>query len=928
MQETEGLQMSSPSSGSSRDSRESRESSREAFDESGSAPAEPAAEQNDEPGLSLEDVLQKYNLERFQECSDALFEKVEFPKEMVSAVHEMWQAWGAQTGCKETRGEAFYTMLFDAAPSLQLLFKNPKAVTAMRFMEGLGSLVSVMGKPVALFKEVEGIGFRHLDLDVTSIRAGFFREALLEAIEEVLGNNFSMLARAGVHCLLNYTGGAFIYIRREYAGRIKTIMTSWNIVQKSAMEAQQQEEEEQTRDEDETTSVEKKEAKDTEKLPEKKTEKSQPMNQAGQGPAVPEAGASGEGIAEDKAMKVPTTFNEMLLFNASVMGYGNSAWMSIVLLQFDDMVRNVANYTRLQEECDVMSLVLAKYRGKIILPEFKAVTLASLRSLLPQDWDTEHEIAWGWLWENIESLLSAMLGKPLLQEQALERFFLGMPPEEATQLREQLFPSFFALAPAGQDFLKQSATRINFIGDKVVAMTLEMYRAPRRMVEEISALGLRHVGYAIPTEMFPPFVSAGVALMQSHTTDEMVVEAFRWSLALIAKILVRTISEGSTLVMKAINTNHKLTLKKAMDVSSRGQRANDLLRITVGTQSISPFYWSIDSGALVCAQTILEDLLTIRADRDVYYYGCNDLFTRHPEVMKRLCVSAPVLLDTLLNGLVWRSRQTKEGMRRVNYYVKHLIQDLDGNASPNLEWLVQHGDPNVIRHPTVILFADILWHRVASMKFVASKLFSVLILIVFVIGQTVLLRHSSQQTPEEEYVMFACRIVNYVGSLTKLTISQLRKFFADARNGDCRRIFRIPIPAYLFNLQDAASCCLLWILVIMCMQEPFFWCLSDGFGVTQQCEGAEARKDFYSVAAFLAMILYWVLLVDLAIFSMRISAYVLVCGRVAGEVGLFLVAFVLLLLAFSTAISSLYHEMPSKAGAAVWLEELTAMSLR
>ena len=32
-------------------------------------------------------------------------------------------------------------------------------------------------------------------------------------------------------------------------------------------------------------------------------------------------------------------------------------------------------------------------------------------------------------------------------------------------------------------------------------------------------------------------------------------------------------------------------------------------------------------------------------------------------------------MPTLLDGLVWRSRQTKEGMRRVNYYVKHLIQD-------------------------------------------------------------------------------------------------------------------------------------------------------------------------------------------------------------------------------------------------------------
>ncbi len=60
---------------------------------------------------------------------------------------------------------------------------------------------------------------------------------------------------------------------------------------------------------------------------------------------------------------------------------------------------------------------------------------------------------------------------------------------------------------------------------------------------------------------------------------------------------------------------------------------------------------------------------------------------------------------------------------------------------------------------------------------------------------------------------------------------------------------------------------------------------------------AQVRKDFYSVCAFLAMILYWALLMDLAIFSMRISAYVLVCGRVTGEVALFLSALALLLLA-------------------------------
>lgn len=29
------------------------------------------------------------------------------------------------------------------------------------------------------------------------------------------------------------------------------------------------------------------------------------------------------------------------------------------------------------------------------------------RSLAPKDWDTEHEVAWNWLWENVERVLKA-----------------------------------------------------------------------------------------------------------------------------------------------------------------------------------------------------------------------------------------------------------------------------------------------------------------------------------------------------------------------------------------------------------------------------------------------------------------------------------------------------------------------------------------
>ena len=39
-------------------------------------------------------------------------------------------------------------------------------------------------------------------------------------------------------------------------------------------------------------------------------------------------------------------------------------------------------------------------------------------------------------------------------------------------------------------------------------MTLELYMDPLTMVDQISACGLRHVGYGVPTELFVPLVAA------------------------------------------------------------------------------------------------------------------------------------------------------------------------------------------------------------------------------------------------------------------------------------------------------------------------------------------------------------------------------------------------------------------------------------
>lgn len=64
--------------------------------------------------------------------------------------------------------------------------------------------------------------------------------------------------------------------------------------------------------------------------------------------------------SKQQNLQVPTTFDGMFLFNAAVMGFGESTWMKTVLEHMDAIATNVANTSRLQEECYVLSIHLSK----------------------------------------------------------------------------------------------------------------------------------------------------------------------------------------------------------------------------------------------------------------------------------------------------------------------------------------------------------------------------------------------------------------------------------------------------------------------------------------------------------------------------------------------------------------------------------------
>lgn len=122
-------------------------------------------------------------------------------------------------------------------------------------------------------------------------------------------------------------------------------------------------------------------------------------------------------------------------------------------------------------------------------------------------------------------------------------------------------------------------------------------------------------------------------------------------------------------------------------------------------------------------------------------------------------------------------------------------------------------------------------------------------------------------------------------------------------------------------------------MIIMFVQEPIFWCgvwtINDKGPLifTQICAESRNIRNVYSIVSCFAMLLYWALLMDFTLFSMRISAFVLVCGHVLADVGLFALALVFLVMAFATAISSLKHGIQDFSGVDPWLAGLLQMAL-
>lgn len=155
------------------------------------------------------------------DVQDHVFGEMRLPEHFANEVQTTWSTFLTQQASRDAAGEAIYSAIFDAAPELQHLFKTARSVMAMKFVNGLNTLISELHRPLQLKAQAETLAFQHLDIEVTTPRAGVFRDAILDLLHQELGSNLSQQAGTGFTALLNWIAGAFIYVRREYSDRIE-----------------------------------------------------------------------------------------------------------------------------------------------------------------------------------------------------------------------------------------------------------------------------------------------------------------------------------------------------------------------------------------------------------------------------------------------------------------------------------------------------------------------------------------------------------------------------------------------------------------------------------------------------------------------------------------------------------------------------------
>ena len=113
--------------------------------------------------------------------------------EHIRLIREGWQQIVPRS---DETAKVFYARLFEMEPDAERMFAHVDMVSQRRkFMEMLGALIRLLDDPGDIVTETIPAARRHASYGVTDHHLDVAREALLDALQETLGDAFTSEAR-------------------------------------------------------------------------------------------------------------------------------------------------------------------------------------------------------------------------------------------------------------------------------------------------------------------------------------------------------------------------------------------------------------------------------------------------------------------------------------------------------------------------------------------------------------------------------------------------------------------------------------------------------------------------------------------------------------------------------------------------------------
>uniref|UniRef100_A0A0G4I3B4 Globin family profile domain-containing protein n=1 Tax=Chromera velia CCMP2878 TaxID=1169474 RepID=A0A0G4I3B4_9ALVE len=330
-------------------------------------------------------------------------------------------------------------------------------------------------------------------------------------------------------------------------------------------------------------------------------------------------------------------------------------------------------------------------------------------------------------------------------------------------------------------------------------------------------------------------------------------------------------------ITKALVLGSYPDLLEALGQAPRGKRSEWCCSVTIKGETRSPIYWMIEMGRVNLCSLLLQDILSLKANKSGVYYGRDVLWRTHGyRLVETLCQDAPVLIETLLDGHMWVSDLVSMRKRRVIFYVRELWGDLR-----------LQGRSNVAAHPVMMYITEEKWRLFAKSIFVQQRLLYLLFAVSFSLGFAWL-------KPTMPLGAFLCRIVAVVSgaAIAGFEIVQSVRQFLNGYVTKSRLPVHLTTGWTIINL-------LVFALVLL---EFVMEAGTAGFSDVLANRNSAALEDSPESNPTLAMILIWSSLVQTTLIFRPVMKLVLLLSHLLVKLVLYGVFLILVTFGFASAL--------------------------